>query len=183
MNTSQPSSLNFCCVAIDECGLALSQWNTTPFLFTSSGRVKRGFATVNGACPCFDYDLFRTFLSLVTHFSSPVINCLRNVSELLRFNKESQMETGCIRFLLVRSCGPQMSSSMSSVTVNAIGSIATRENVIFNILIFSLWCRDKSAALSSATQYAMPLEFGGKWGMENHNISLCLYPATREIQR
>ena len=39
INTSQPSSLNFCCVAIGKCGVALPWWNTTPFLFTSSGRL------------------------------------------------------------------------------------------------------------------------------------------------
>ena len=29
--------------------------------------------------------------------------------------------------------------------------------------VSSLWCRDKSSALSSATQHALPPELGGKW--------------------
>ena len=44
------------------------------------------------------------------------------------------------------------------------GSIPSRSNEIFNILIFSVWCRGK--ALSPATQHAMPAELGGKLGTE-----------------
>ena len=54
-----------------------------------------------------------------------------------------------------------------SVPVNRlfVGSIPTRGDEIFiyiYIFISSLWCRRESAALSSATQYAMPPEFGSK---------------------
>ena len=47
-----------------------------------------------------------------------------------------------------------------------MGLIPTRKKGIFvyiYIFISSLWCR---AALSSATQNAMPPELGGKWGTE-----------------
>ena len=47
------------------------------------------------------------------------------------------------------------------------GSIPTRGDEIFiyiYIFISSLWSRGESAALSSATQDAMPQEIGGKWG-------------------
>ena len=58
-----------------------------------------------------------------------------------------------------------------SVTVNrlVVGSIPTRGDEIFiyiYIFISSLWCRGESAALSSATQHAMPPEIGGKWRTE-----------------
>ena len=42
-------------------------------------------------------------------------------------------------------------------------------NEIFNIFISSLWSRGKSAALSSATQHAIPPEFGGNWEAECFN--------------
>ena len=53
-----------------------------------------------------------------------------------------------------------------------VGSIPTRGREIFiyiYIFISSLRCRDKSAALSSATHHAMPPELGGKWGTEYLN--------------
>ena len=58
-----------------------------------------------------------------------------------------------------------------SVPVNrlVVGSIPTRGDEIFiyiYIFISSLWCRGESAALSSATQHAMPPEIGRKWGTE-----------------
>ena len=52
-------------------------------------------------------------------------------------------------------------------------SIPTR-NGMFNIFISSLCCRRK--ALSSATQYEMPPEFGGIWGeFLNTRLSLSTY--------
>ena len=62
-----------------------------------------------------------------------------------------------------------------SVPVNrlVVGSIPTRGDEIFiyiYIFISSLWCRGESAALSSATQHAIPPEINGKWGMECLNI-------------
>ena len=58
-----------------------------------------------------------------------------------------------------------------SMPVNrlVVGSIPTWGDEIFiyiYIIISSTWCRGKSAALSSATQHAMPPEFGGKWETE-----------------
>ena len=53
-----------------------------------------------------------------------------------------------------------------------VGSIPTRGDEIFiyiNIFISSVWCRGESAALSSATQHAMPPEIDGKWGTEYLN--------------
>ena len=50
-----------------------------------------------------------------------------------------------------------------------VGSIPTRGNEIFiyiYVFISSHWCRGESAALSSATQHAMPPEIGKKWGTE-----------------
>ena len=50
-----------------------------------------------------------------------------------------------------------------------VGSIPTRDDEIFiYIYIFtsSFWCRGENAALSYATQHAMPSEIGGKWGTE-----------------
>ena len=50
-----------------------------------------------------------------------------------------------------------------------VGSIPTRGDEIFIYIyffIYSLRCREENAALSSATQYAIPAEIGGKWGME-----------------
>ena len=47
-----------------------------------------------------------------------------------------------------------------------MGSIPTLGNKIFTyiyIFISTLWCRGKSATLSSATRHAMPLELGEKW--------------------
>ena len=45
-----------------------------------------------------------------------------------------------------------------------VGSIPTRGDKIFNIFISSLWWQN--AALSCATQHAMPPEFSGKWETE-----------------
>ena len=58
-----------------------------------------------------------------------------------------------------------------------VGSIPTRGDEIFiyiYIFISSLWCREESAALSSATQHAMPPEIDGKWGTEYHNTRFLL---------
>ena len=56
-----------------------------------------------------------------------------------------------------------------------VGSIPTRRDEIFNyIFISSLWCRGESAALSSATQHAMPPEIGEKWETEYLNTRLPL---------
>ena len=72
-----------------------------------------------------------------------------------------------------RGAGAQM------VPVNrlVVGSILTRGDEIFiyiYIFISSLWCRGESAALSSATQHAMPPEIGGKWGTECLNTKFPL---------
>ena len=66
-----------------------------------------------------------------------------------------------------------------SVPVNrlVVGSIPTRGDEIFiyiYILIFTLWYRGEGAAMSSATQYAIPPEIGGKWGMECLNTGFPL---------
>ena len=61
-----------------------------------------------------------------------------------------------------------------------MGSIPTRGNEIFlNIYIFisSLWLQGKNPALSSATQHAMPSEFGGKWRRECLNTRFPYYSA------
>ena len=44
-----------------------------------------------------------------------------------------------------------------------------------NILIFFVLVAEKSAALSTATQHAMPPEFGGKWGTECLNSRFPYY--------
>ena len=74
-----------------------------------------------------------------------------------------------------------------SLPVNrlVVGSIPTRGEEIFiyvYIFISSLWCRGGSAALSSATQHAMPPEIGRKWGTECLNTRFP-YPAVCGIQR
>jgi len=44
-----------------------------------------GFATVCGALPCFDHDLFHTLLSYMIHFLSPVMRRFKNGSILFGY--------------------------------------------------------------------------------------------------
>ena len=55
-----------------------------------------------------------------------------------------------------------------SVPINMTGCTSGIEIFIY-ILISSLWRRGKTQRFTSATQHAMPPEFGGKWGTD------CLY--------
>ena len=69
-----------------------------------------------------------------------------------------------LRFIFKASRG----AGAQNVPVNrlVLGSIPTRGDEIFiyiYIFISSLWSRGESAALSSATQHAMPPEIGRKW--------------------
>ena len=78
-----------------------------------------------------------------------------------------------------------------NVPVNATGcwlnSYSIRRKEIFNIFIILFWCR--GMALSSATQYAMTLEFGGKWETECFNIRfpmpnlLCAWYSVKLIKK
>ena len=43
---------------------------------------------------------------------------------------------------------------------------------MFNIFHFFALMSSQSAAFNSATQHAMPPEFGGKWGVECHNTKM-----------
>ncbi|GFV37409.1 hypothetical protein TNCV_3956561 [Trichonephila clavipes] len=60
--------------------------------------VSSSLATVSAASPSFDHDRFRTILSYVTYFSSPVTIRLRNGSISCRLAKVSQMEIRSIMF-------------------------------------------------------------------------------------
>ena len=92
-----------------------SSWWTIPFQSHQTFNitfldVNTGFATVCEASPSFDHDLFRTLLSYVIHFSSPVIIRFKNSSISCRFSSDSQIETRSIKFFTVNSCGTQVSS-------------------------------------------------------------------------
>ena len=54
----------------------------------------------------------------------------------------------------------------------------SKGNEIFDILIFSL--SNKSVALSSATQHAMPPEFSGKWGVVSQHLQHTLLLAEKK---
>ena len=96
----------------------------------------------------------------------------------------SNVKIGCYiitRFEASRGAGAQ------SVPVNrlVVGSIPTRGDEIFiyfYIFISSLWCRGESAALSSATQHAMPPEIGGGWGTECLNTRFTLLCAGYSVK-
>ena len=143
INTSQPSSVNFCCMAIDECGLVLSWWTPHPscsptpasfsqqLFLTSSVADCRGqnrqfypvakahsgrfFSnpTIHITLLCSESGrallrpvglvhastmIFSHILIIYHHFLSPIINCLGNGSELLRFTEELQMEHVALGF-------------------------------------------------------------------------------------
>ena len=68
------------------------------------------FATVCEASPGFDHDLFRTLLSYVIHFSSPVIIRVKNGSISFDFSSDWQIETRSIKFSTANSRGTQVSS-------------------------------------------------------------------------
>ena len=92
-----------------------SSWWTIPFqshqtLSVTFLGVNTGFATVCEASPGFDHDLFRTLLSYVIHFSSPVIIRFKTSSISFRFSSDSRMETRSIKLFTVNSCGTQASS-------------------------------------------------------------------------
>ena len=71
-------------------------------------------------------------------------------------------------FFLNKKTWPVVVQEHKCVTVNATGLIATRENEIFiYILYFHFF-----AVLNCATQHALLLEFGGKWGTECLNFPL-----------
>jgi len=69
-----------------------------------------GFAIICGTSPCFDHDLFRTLLSYVIHFSSPVMSRFKNASVSFRFSNDSQMEIRSIKFFIVKSYGTRTSN-------------------------------------------------------------------------
>ena len=78
-------------------------------------------------------------------------------------------------FLLFKFFEASRGTGAQSVPVNrlVVGSIPTWGDdilIYIYILIFLLWCRGESAALSSATQHAMPSEIGRKWAAECFNI-------------
>ena len=92
-----------------------SSWWTIPFqshkiLGITFLGLNTGFATVCEASPGFDHDIFRTLLSYIIHFSSPVIIRFKNGLISFRFSSDSQMETRSIKFFIVNSCGTQVSS-------------------------------------------------------------------------
>ena len=92
-----------------------SSWCTIPFqshqtLSITFLGVNTGLATVCEASPGFDHKLFRTLLSYVIHFSSPVIIRFKNGSISFHFSSESQMEFRTIKFLTVNSWRTQVSS-------------------------------------------------------------------------
>lgn len=76
--------------------------------------VNPGFGTVCVASPFLYHDLFRTLLSYLIHFSSPVTNRFRNGSISLRISKESQMLILSNKFFTDNSCGIQTSSFFCS---------------------------------------------------------------------
>ena len=93
-----------------------SSWWTIPFqshqtLSITFLSVNTGFPTVCEASPGFDHDLFRTFLSYVIHFSSPVTIRLKNGSILFRFSSDSQTETRSINFSLLIRVEPKYQAS------------------------------------------------------------------------
>ena len=92
-----------------------SSWWTIPFqshqtLSITLLGVNTGFTTVYEASSGFDHDLFRTLLSYVIHFSSPVIIRFKNGLISFHFSSDSQMETRSIKFFTVNSRGTQVSS-------------------------------------------------------------------------
>ena len=69
-----------------------------------------GLCDRSEASPGFDPDLFRTLLSYVIPFSSPVIIRFKNGSISFRFSSGSHMETRSIKIFTVNLCETQVSS-------------------------------------------------------------------------
>jgi len=86
-----------------------------------------GFVILCCASFRFDHDLFAiehywTLLSYVKHFSSLVINFVKNCSILFHFSSDLQMEIWSIKFYSIKSCGNQhellyVSSTQISKTI------------------------------------------------------------------